>query len=65
MPHRARLIFHNPFAVNPFMHPYQGSVYFGLARSTGLDYWESLGYTFGGSLLWEIAGETGAPPSTI
>lgn len=62
MPHRALLIFHNPFAVNPFMHPYQGSVYFGLARSTGLDYWESLGYTFGGSLLWEIAGETGAPP---
>ncbi|OYY93596.1 MAG: hypothetical protein B7Y41_12025 [Hydrogenophilales bacterium 28-61-23] len=51
----------DPFAVNQFMHPYQGSVYFGLARSTGHDYWESLGYTFGGSLLWEIAGETGAP----
>ncbi|WP_372521662.1 DUF3943 domain-containing protein [Sulfuricaulis sp.] len=51
----------DPFAVNQFMHPYQGSVYFGLARSTGLDYWESLGYTFGGSLFWEIAGETGLP----
>lgn len=51
----------DPFAVNQFMHPYQGSVYFGLARASGLDYWESLGYTFGGSLLWEIAGETGAP----
>lgn len=51
----------DPFAVNQFMHPYQGSVYFGLARATGLDYWESLGYTFGGSLLWEIAGETGSP----
>lgn len=51
----------DPFAVNQFMHPYQGSVYFGLARSTGLSYWESLGYTFGGSLFWEIAGETGAP----
>lgn len=51
----------DPFAVNQFMHPYQGSIYFGLARSTGLDYWESLKYTFGGSLLWEIAGETGAP----
>ena len=51
----------DPFAVNQFMHPYQGSVYFGLARSSGNDYWESLGYTFGGSLLWEIAGETGAP----
>lgn len=41
----------DPFSVNQFLHPYQGSVYFGLARSTGLDYWESLGYTFGGSLL--------------
>lgn len=51
----------DPFAVNQFMHPYQGSVYFGLARSSGLGYWESLGYTFGGSLLWEIAGETGLP----
>ncbi len=51
----------DPFAVNQFMHPYQGSVYFGLARSAGLDYWESLGYAFGGSLLWEIAGETGPP----
>ena len=51
----------DPFAVNQFMHPYQGSIYFGLARSTGLDYWESLGYTLGGSLLWEIAGETGPP----
>ncbi len=51
----------DPFAVNQFMHPYQGSIYFGFARSTGLDYWESLGYTFGGSLLWEIVGETGLP----
>jgi len=51
----------DPFAVNQFMHPYQGSVYFGLARASGNDYWESLGYTFGGSLLWEVAGETGAP----
>lgn len=51
----------DPFAVNQFMHPYQGSVYFGLARSSGLDYWKSLGYTFGGSLIWEIAGETGPP----
>ena len=51
----------DPFAVNQFMHPYQGSVYFGLARASGLDYWESLGYSFVGSLLWEIAGETGLP----
>lgn len=51
----------DPFSVNQFLHPYQGSVYFGLARSSGLDYWESMAYTFGGSLLWEIAGETGLP----
>lgn len=25
----------DPFAVNQFMHPYQGSIYFGLARSSG------------------------------
>jgi hypothetical protein len=51
----------DPFATNQFMHPYQGTIYFGLARSSGLDFWESLGYSFGGSLLWEIAGETGLP----
>jgi hypothetical protein len=51
----------DPFAVNQFYHPYQGSLYFGAARSAGLDYWTSLGYTFAGSLLWELAGETGPP----
>jgi hypothetical protein len=51
----------DPFAVNQFAHPYQGSIYFGLARSSGLDFWESLGYSFAGSWLWEIAGETGLP----
>ena len=51
----------DPFAVNQFDHPYQGSVYFGFARSTGLDFWESLEYTFFGSLFWEIVGETGRP----
>ena len=51
----------DPFAVNQFDHPYQGSIYFGLARSSGLDFWESLEYTFAGSLFWEILGETGAP----
>jgi uncharacterized protein DUF3943 len=51
----------DPFAVNQFDHPYQGSIYFGLARSSGSDFWESMGYTFGGSLFWEIAGETGPP----
>ena len=51
----------DPFAINQFGHPYQGSMYHGFARSAGLNYWWSLGYDFGGSTLWEIAGETDPP----
>jgi hypothetical protein len=51
----------DPFSINQFMHPYQGSMYHGFARSAGLNYWESLGYTFTASILWEIAGETTLP----
>jgi hypothetical protein len=52
----------DPFSVNQLGHPYQGSIYYGLARSAGLNYWESLGYTLVGSYIWETAGET-TPPS--
>lgn len=52
---------HDPFDVNQLAHPYQGSMYHGFARSSGLDFWESFGYTFGGSVLWEIAGEKTQP----
>ena len=52
----------DPFSVNQLGHPYQGSVYYGLARSTGLDYWQALLYSIGGSFVWEVAGET-TPPS--
>ncbi|HUP94902.1 MAG TPA: DUF3943 domain-containing protein [Burkholderiales bacterium] len=52
----------DPYTVNQLGHPYQGSMYHGFARSAGLNYWESLGYTFAGSVFWEIAGET-TPPS--
>jgi hypothetical protein len=51
----------DPFQVNQFLHPYQGSMYHGIARSSGLNYWLSLGYSFGGSALWEMAGETTLP----
>jgi hypothetical protein len=51
----------DPFSTNQFLHPYQGSIYYGSARSAGLNFWESLGYAFVGSFLWEIAGETGPP----
>ncbi|GAC1619794.1 MAG: hypothetical protein NVS9B10_00880 [Nevskia sp.] len=45
------------FSTNQFLHPYQGAVYQNLARSAGLNFWESFGYTLAGSLLWEEAGE--------
>ena len=51
----------DPFATNQFLHPYGGSIYYGLARSTGLNFWESFGYSTAGSVLWELGGETGAP----
>ena len=50
------------FDINQLGHPYQGSIYHGFARASGLNFWEALGYTFVGSILWEIAGET-TPPS--
>lgn len=51
----------DPFAINQFGHPYQGSIYHGFARSAGLNYWEALGYTVAASAMWEIAGETTKP----
>jgi hypothetical protein len=51
----------DPFSVNQLGHPYQGSMYYGFARSAGLEYWESLLYTAFGSFLWETAGETTKP----
>ena len=51
----------DPYQVNQFGHPYQGSMYHGFARSAGLGYWESAGYTFAGSVAWEIAGENTPP----
>src|SRR4051812_12135747 len=52
----------DPFSVNQIGHPYQGGIYYGFARSAGLEYWESLLYTLAGSFLWETFGET-TPPS--
>jgi len=52
---------HDPFDVNQFAHPYQGSVYHTIARSSGLSYWEASAYTFAGSIFWEIAGEKTRP----
>ena len=49
------------FQVNQFLHPYGGSIYYGLARSTGLNFWESFLYSVAGSYVWELAGETTNP----
>jgi hypothetical protein len=51
----------DPFQVNQFLHPYQGSMYHSIARSTGYNYWQSMAYTFAGSAMWEVFGETTRP----
>lgn len=50
------------YLMNQFWHPYHGSNYFNLARSNGLEFWESAPYAFGGSLMWEYFMEN-EPPS--
>ncbi len=49
------------FAINQIGHPYQGALYYGFARSAGLNYWESLVFSNLGSLVWEETGETTKP----
>src|SRR5207249_11036723 len=58
----AEVIDKDPFSTDQVGHPYQGSMYYGFARSSGLNYWQSMGYTVAGSLLWETVGEK-TPPS--
>ncbi len=50
------------YLMNQFWHPYHGSNYFNLARSNGLEFWESAPYAVGGSLMWEYFMEN-EPPS--
>jgi hypothetical protein len=52
----------DPFKVNQFAHPYQGSLYHSIGRSMGLNYWQASALTFAGSAWWEITGEK-TPPS--
>ena len=51
----------DPFEVNQIGHPYQGAMYHNIARSNGMNYWQSMAYTFAGSVLWEVFGETTTP----
>jgi hypothetical protein len=50
------------YLTNQFGHPYQGSVYFNAARSSGLSFWWSALYATLGSLTWELFFES-EPPS--
>ena len=59
--HRSWKADSDEFTVNQLGHPYQGSIYHGFARASGLNYWQGLAYTFVGSAFWEIAGETTRP----
>lgn len=49
------------FITNLFAHPYHGSIYYNSARSNGLSFWQSIPYTVGGSLMWELFMENEAP----
>lgn len=47
----------NDFITNVFAHPYHGNTYFNSARTNGYSYWESVAFTWLGSMLWEFFGE--------
>lgn len=49
------------FETNQLFHPYSGALSFTAARSSGLDFWQSLPYPFTGSLMWELFMETEYP----
>jgi len=49
------------FSTNLFAHPYHGNLYFNAARSTGHNFWQSVPFTLGGSLMWEFFGEKDPP----
>lgn len=49
------------FSTNLFAHPYHGGLYFNAARSNGMNFWESVPYALGGSLMWETTCEIEPP----
>ncbi len=49
-------------AVNMFLHPYHGNLYFNSGgRANGLNYWESGLVALGGSAMWELFMESEYP----
>ena len=49
------------FGINFIGHPYSGTLSFNAARSNGYNYWQSVPFAIGGSLLWEYFGENTLP----
>jgi len=49
------------FGVNFIGHPYSGTLSFNAARSSGYNYFQSIPFAIGGSLLWEYFGENTRP----
>lgn len=52
----------NPYIANQIGHPYQGSLAFASARSSGLNFWLSAPFALYSSVMWELLMET-EPPS--
>ncbi|MGC3977553.1 MAG: DUF3943 domain-containing protein [Paludibacteraceae bacterium] len=49
------------FSTNLLMHPYHGSMYFNGARLNGFNFYESVPFALGGSLMWEYFMENELP----
>ena len=49
------------FLTNLLLHPYHGGLYFNAARSNGKNFWQSVPFAAGGSLMWELFMENEAP----
>jgi len=49
------------FSTNLFAHPYHGGLYFNSARFNGMNFWNSVPFAAGGSLMWEFFMENEPP----
>lgn len=49
------------FTANHLGHPYHGALFFNAGRANGYDFYESMAFSLGGSVIWEFFGETYRP----
>ncbi|MFA6924867.1 MAG: DUF3943 domain-containing protein [Bacteroidales bacterium] len=49
------------FGINFIFHPYSGAMCFNTSRTSGYNYFESVPFAIGGSLMWEYFGENTLP----